>query len=66
MTYGRKCSKKDDGGTAYHTKMDIAGGAYGIKTGSWDGKTVSAAPCPCYEDCTGNGRHCDSQVVRGV
>lgn len=66
MIYGRNSFKKDRSGITYHIKMDITGGACGIKAGAWDGKTVPAASCPGYEDCTDDGRCFGSQTVRGI
>ena len=65
MTYGRNRFKKDNGCNIYHIEMDIAGGTCGIEAGAWDGKTVSAAPCPYYEDCTDDVRNCGGQAVKG-
>ena len=50
--------RKTGGGTAYHIKVDITGGACGIETGAWDSKTVPAAAFPCYEDCADHDRRC--------
>ncbi len=65
MTYGRNCFKKDRGGIAYHIEMDITGGACGIEAGIWNCKTVPAASCSGYEDCTDDGRCFVRQTVRG-
>ena len=64
MFYGRDSSKKDRGGIAYHTEMDITGSAYGIEAGAWDGETVPAVTRPCYEDCADDGRRFGRQAVR--
>lgn len=66
MIYGRNRFKKDRSGIAYHIEMDIAGGACGIEAGTWNGKTVPAASCPGYEDCTDDGRCFSRQTVREV
>lgn len=66
MFYGRNGFKKDRSGTAYHIEVDITGGACGIETAAWDGKTVPAATCPGYEDYTDDGRCFGRQTVRGA
>ncbi len=66
MFYGRNGFKKDRSGTAYHIEVDITGGACGIENGTWNGKTVPAASCPDYEDCTDDGRCFGRQTIRGA
>ena len=65
MAYGRNRFKKDRGGIVYHIEMDITGGVCGIEAGAWNGKTVPAASCPGYEDCTDDGWCFVRQTVRG-
>ena len=63
MIYGRDSFKKHRGCIAYYIEMDIADSACGIETGAWYGKTVLAAPCSGYENCTDDGRRFGSQTM---
>lgn len=66
MTYGRNRFKKDRGCIAYYIEMDITGSVYGIEAGTWNAKTVPAASCLGYEDCTDDGMCFVRQTVRGI
>ena len=65
MICGRNGFKKDRSGSAYHTEMDITGGACGNEAGDWNGKTVSVASCSGYEDCIDDDRCFVRQTMKG-